>query len=340
MRSIEVNGERRYSVDFVDNWALALEQAVAGRQAILITPESLRHLLSNTPKEISQISLPDGELQKDSGTYIRVLDEIARLGLTRSGVLIGVGGGATTDLAGFVAATYLRGIEWIAVPTSLAGMVDASVGGKTGINLSVGKNLAGAFHSPSKVIVDLGFLDSLSERDLIAGMAEVVKCGFIADLKILDLITEQWRKNLPELVHRAISVKAEVVSRDFKESFEREILNYGHTLGHAIEKHSNYELRHGECVSIGMIFAAELSRRYSGLSSESTARHSEILSRLSLPTRYENSAWSSLHRIMQSDKKKKANLRFVTLKNLGEPTRLEDANEAELREVYEDVVGQ
>ena len=211
MKNIEVNGERKYSVDFVENWVNALESATSGRQSILIYPESLRDVLKDIPKAISQITVPDGELQKDSTTYIRVMDEIARNGLTRSDVLIGIGGGATTDMTGFVAATYLRGIEWIAVPTSLAGMVDASVGGKTGINLTVGKNLAGAFHSPSKVIVDLRFLETLSDRDLKAGMAEIAKCGFIADLKILDLITEQWRANLPELIHRAVSVKADVV---------------------------------------------------------------------------------------------------------------------------------
>jgi 3-dehydroquinate synthase len=339
VNSIQVSGEQRYSVDFVDNWVVALEEAIVGRQAIILYPESLRSMLSSIPTGISQISLPDGERQKDLGTFIRVLDEIARLGLTRSGVVIGIGGGATTDLTGFVAATYLRGVEWIAVPTSLAGMVDASIGGKTGINLATGKNLAGAFHSPSKVIVDLTFLKTLSERDLNAGMAEVVKCGFVADLKILDLMSENWRTNLPELIHRAISVKADVVSRDFKESFHREILNYGHTLGHAIEKHSNYQLRHGECVSIGLVFAAELSRKFSGLSRESAVRHTEILSMLSLPTTYEKTAWVELYQIMQSDKKKRANLRFVTLSKMGEPTRLEDTNEAQLKEIYEGVVG-
>ncbi|NCZ58199.1 MAG: hypothetical protein EBY75_07885, partial [Actinobacteria bacterium] len=207
--------------------------------------ESLIQILAGLPKDFGRILLPDGELQKDASTYIRVLEEVSQTSLNRTGVLIGIGGGATTDLTGFVAATYLRGIEWIAVPTSLAGMVDAAVGGKTGINLRTGKNLAGVFHSPAKVIVNIGFLKTLSDRDLRAGMAEVAKCGFISDLKILDLIREDWQANIPELVSRSIAVKAQVVSRDFKESFEREILNYGHTLGHAIEKHSNYAMRHG-----------------------------------------------------------------------------------------------
>jgi 3-dehydroquinate synthase len=319
VKSIEVNSERRYTVDFVDDWQQSLQTALTERRGIVLTPESMRDVVTKLPKEIGRITLPDGENQKDSGTFIRVMDEIARFGLDRNGVLIGIGGGATTDLTGFVAATYLRGVEWIALPTSLAGMVDASIGGKTGINLAAGKNLAGAFHSPIKVIVDLHFLDTLSDRDLKAGMAEVVK--------------------LSDLVHRSIAVKAAVVTRDFKESFEREILNYGHTLGHAIEKHSQYKLRHGECVAIGMVFAAELSRRFSGLDDEGAERHMTILSQLDLPTSYAKNAWSSLYQIMQSDKKKKSNLRFVTLRKIGEPSRLEDTNEGQLREIYEEVVG-
>ena len=339
MKSIEVNSERRYTVDFVNDWQQSLQTALAGRRGIVLTPESMRDVVTKLPKEIGRITLPDGENQKDSGTFFRVMDEIARFGLDRTGVLIGIGGGATTDLTGFVAATYLRGVEWIAVPTSLAGMVDASIGGKTGINLAAGKNLAGAFHSPIKVIVDLHFLDTLSDRDLKAGMAEVVKCGFISDPTLLKLVTDRRKEALSDLVHRSIAVKAAVVTRDFKESFEREILNYGHTLGHAIEKHSQYELRHGECVAIGMVFAAELSRRFSGLDDEGAKRHMTILSQLNLPTSYAKNAWSSLYQIMQSDKKKKSSLRFVTLRKIGEPTRLEDTNEGQLREIYEEVVG-
>lgn len=335
MKSIDVAAERRYSVDFVTDWQSAVLDYVGEKQAILLAPESLIHILAGLPKNFHRISLPDGELQKDTSTYIRVLEEVARTGLNRTGVLVGIGGGATTDLTGFVAATYLRGIEWIAVPTSLAGMVDAAIGGKTGINLTTGKNLAGVFHSPSKVIVNIEFLNTLSDRDLRAGMAEVAKCGFISDLKILDLISEDWQANIAELVSRSVAVKTQVVSRDFKESFEREILNYGHTLGHAIEKHSNYLMRHGECVSVGLIFAAELSRLRSGLSDAAAEKHHQILLQLGLPTSYPKDAWVSLYEIMQSDKKKKSKLRFVTLKELGEPTRLEDTNEAELQHIYE-----
>ena len=339
MKSIEISAERNYSIDFLENWQEGLLNVVQDKQAIVLAPSSMHNRLAGMPSNISAVALPDGEAQKDAKIFIEVLENIAKLGLGRQGLLVGLGGGATTDLVGFLAATYLRGIEWVAIPTSLAGMVDAAVGGKTGINLAAGKNLAGAFHSPSKVIVNLGFLDTLSDRDLNAGMAEVAKCGFISDVKILDLISDDWKKSIPELVHRAISVKASVVSRDFKESFEREILNYGHTLGHAVEKHSNFTLRHGECVSIGLIFAAELSRRYSGLSSGEALRHVEILKVLDLPITYQKEAWNSLYEIMQSDKKKKVGIRFVTLESLGNPTRLEDTAEDELREIYQESVG-
>lgn len=339
MKSIEISAERNYSIDFVEDWRAALLDIVQDRHAVLLAPGSMLAQSAGLPGNISAIALPDGEAQKDATIFIEILEKIAKLGLGRKGLLVGLGGGATTDIVGFLAATYLRGIDWVAIPTSLAGMVDASVGGKTGINLAAGKNLAGAFHSPSKVIVNLGFLNSLSNRDLNAGMAEVAKCGFISDVKILDLISDDWKESIPDLVHRAISVKATVVSRDFKESYDREILNYGHTLGHAIEKHSNYSLRHGECVSIGLIFAAELSRRYSGLSNEECNRHLEILKILELPTTYLKDVWNSLYEIMQSDKKKKVGIRFVTLESLGNPTRLEDTNEKDLREIYQEAIG-
>ena len=339
MNRIEISAERKYSVDFADNWRENLTEVIEDKQAVLLAPSSMLAHTEGLPKNISVIALPDGEAQKDSKTFIEILEKIASLGLGRSGYLIGLGGGATTDLTGFAAATYLRGIDWVAIPTSLAGMVDAAIGGKTGINLGAGKNLAGAFHSPARVIVNMRFLETLSNRDLLAGLAEVAKCGFIADVKILDLISQGWKESLPELVHRSISVKASVVSQDFRESFEREILNYGHTLGHAIEKHSDFKLRHGECVSIGLVFAAELSRRFSGLSDKEANRHEEILNQLNLPTSYHADAWDSLYQIMQSDKKKRTSIRFVTLESLGKATRLEDTNEEDLREIYLEKIG-
>ena len=339
MKSIPVNAEHLYEVDFVESWSNAIVESIADRPAVIIFPSSLKSVVSALPSSVHHVEVPDGESQKSLESFGRVLNEIANLGMTRQGLIIGIGGGATTDLAGYVAASYVRGMDWIAVPTSLAGMVDAAIGGKTGINLNAGKNLAGAFHSPRKVIVDERFLSTLSERDIKAGMAEVAKCGFISDIHILDLIEKGWRENISELIFRAVAVKASVVTNDFRESFEREVLNYGHTLGHAIERDSGYELRHGEAVSIGLNYAAALSVRFSGLSENEYKRHINILELLDLPTRYPRDRWSALLSVMQNDKKKRDHLRFVTLSTLGNPTRLENIETTDLQSIYEEVVG-
>lgn len=341
MSVIQVQAEREYSVVFTNNYIDELVQFVGAAEALIIVPESLQRFADNLPNNWSRIGVIDGESQKNSMNYIDLLEKISALAPSRNLKIIAIGGGATTDLAGFVAATYLRGVDWIAVPTSLAGMVDAAIGGKTGINLNSGKNLAGAFHSPTRVIIDLYFLQSLPERDVKAGLAEVIKCGFIADPNILNLIQLGWRENLPELIHRAVSVKAHVVSSDFKESFLREILNYGHTLGHAIEKHSQYKLRHGECVSIGMVYAAELSHKLAGLSLEVVGMHRNLLTSLELPISYHYDAWPQLLSLMRNDKKKNLQgLRFVTLSEIAVPERTTVPDENILAEIYLSSIGE
>ena len=287
MKNISITAERNYTVNFTDDWRQTFSEITRDRDVLICVPASLDSSIKNLPRSSQILHLPDGEEQKSAGNFIRTLEQIADMKFPRSGILVGIGGGATTDLVGYLAASYLRGIDWVAIPTSLAGMVDAAIGGKTGINLAAGKNLAGAFYSPQAVIVDESFLATLSDRDLRAGMAEVAKCGFIRDPKILTLITAGWRENLSDLIYRSIAVKADVVSQDFKESFQREILNYGHTLGHAVERDSRYSLRHGECVAIGLSYAAELSHRFSGLSSDGLELHREVLRSLDLPMHYE-----------------------------------------------------
>lgn len=335
MKEITVTAERSYNVQFVGDYRAALKDLSSDQPVVILVPTVLRYLVQELPKSWLIIELPDGEAQKTLSSYGAVLEQMSAASFPRNGVVVGIGGGATTDLAGFVAATYMRGVNWIAVPTSLAAMVDAAVGGKTGVNLSSGKNLVGAFHSPLTVIVDTGLLETLSERDLTAGLAEVAKCGFIADAEILKLLQSDYRSNLVELIYRAIKVKSDVVSVDFKESFHREILNYGHTLGHAIEKHAQYQMRHGECVAIGLIFAAELSARVSGLPEEAVKLHYEILTTLGLPTTYVAEAWPALFNLMQSDKKKKdSDLRFVTLSGIGSPVRAEGLTEELLRDIF------
>jgi 3-dehydroquinate synthase len=277
----------------------------------------------------------DGENQKSLATLDRVWKKCASEGIKRSDAIIGLGGGATTDLAGFASATWKRGIDWYAMPTSLAGMVDASVGGKTGINASSGKNLIGAFHSPRQVFVDLKFLDRLPARDLSAGMAEVIKCGFISDYKILNLVQDD-HIDFESVVFRSIKVKANVISRDFKESKLREVLNYGHTLGHAIEKESGYKLRHGEAVSIGMVFAAELSSELAGLNKEVVDLHRELLGNFDLPVDYSGKKWPKLLTLLMQDKKVKgSHLRFIGISKIGKPVWFEEVSAGQLAKVYE-----
>ncbi|HEX6869461.1 MAG TPA: 3-dehydroquinate synthase family protein, partial [Micromonosporaceae bacterium] len=223
--------------------------------------------------------------------------------------------------------------------------VDAAVGGKTGINTAAGKNLVGAFHPPAAVVCDLSTLDSLAPVELTAGLAEVVKCGFIADPRILDLIEADPAGAMDpasdtgrELVERAIRVKAEVVSADLRESGRREILNYGHTLAHAIEKVEAYTWRHGHAVSVGLVYAAALAARVGRLDPAVAGRHREVLARLGLPVRYRAEAWPRLLATMRVDKKARgARLRFVVLDALARPGVLDGPDEQVLAEVYQEV---
>lgn len=320
----------------------ASKVAIIAPAALETTAEAIRADLSI---ETFVLVVPDAEEQKEVAVASFCWSRLAELGFTRNDLIIGVGGGATTDLAGFVAATWLRGIRWIAIPTTLAGMVDAAVGGKTGLNLSTGKNLVGSFHSPVGVICDLNALETLGKNDYLAGLAEVVKCGFIADPVILDLIesdpaaaVDHTTASASELIERAVRVKANVVTQDFKESGLREILNYGHTLGHAIERNERYQWRHGAAVAVGMVFAAELARMAGRLDEATADRHRSILTLLGLPTTYKADAWPALLEAMQLDKKSRgAMLRFVILEGLARPTRLEGPDPALLMSAFGEI---
>jgi len=292
------------------------------------------------------IEVPDGEDAKTIEVAGRCWDTLGRLGFTRSDALVGLGGGAVTDLAGWVAAAWLRGVRVVQVPTTLLGMVDAAVGGKTGINIAAGKNLVGAFHPPAGVLCDLAALATLPAEDYRAGLAEVVKCGFIADPAILDLVeTDPAGAVRPgaltrELVERAVRVKARVVSADLKESGLREILNYGHTLGHAIEKVERYRWRHGAAVSVGLVYAAALGRLTGRLDEPTADRHRRVLTAPGLPTGYRPDAWPERHRTMAVDKKARGSrLRFVVLDGLARPATLDDPDPALLARAYAEVAG-
>lgn len=347
MKNINVTAERDYTVSIGGQWESLLIPLIQERTrvAVIISSSYSPDLtaLQSLDCELHVFTVADGEEAKNTATLLNLWNWLGAAGFTRSDLIVGIGGGAITDLTGFAAATWLRGIDWIAVPTSLAGMVDAAVGGKTGINSDYGKNLIGSFHSPISVIVDVDLLGTLSPRDISAGMAEVIKCGFISDPRILKLASENStqtllsnRDALIEIVARAISVKASVVSSDFKESFAREALNYGHTLGHAIEIHAQYQLRHGEAVSIGMVFVAELAAARGLIDEATVTMHRDLLKRYDLPITFDRQAWSKLLPLLSLDKKARGNtLRFVVLDGIGSTKRLEDVTSNELDAAYE-----
>ncbi|KAB2590859.1 3-dehydroquinate synthase [Streptomyces arboris] len=319
--------------------------AVLHPEALAETGEAVRQDLADQGYEAIAIQLPNAEEAKTVEVAAYCWKALGQTGFTRTDVIIGIGGGATTDVAGFVAASWLRGVRWIAIPTTVLGMVDAAVGGKTGINTAEGKNLVGAFHPPAGVLCDLAALDSLPVHDYVSGMAEIIKAGFIADPVILDLIEadpEAARTpagpHTAELIERSIRVKAEVVSSDLKESGLREILNYGHTLGHAIEKNERYKWRHGAAVSIGMVFAAELGRLAGRLDDATADRHRSILESVGLPLTYRGDQWPKLLENMKVDKKSRGDLlRFIVLDALGKPTVLEGPDPAVLLAAYGEV---
>lgn len=297
--------------------------------------------------EVHRAQVPDAESAKSIGTAADLWDRLGAAAFTRTDVLVGVGGGTVTDLVGFVAATWLRGVPVLQVPTTVLAMVDAAVGGKTGINTPAGKNLVGSFHPPHAVLCDLTTLETLPHDDVRAGLAEVVKGGFIADPRILELVEAHPSACLDvrgpvlrELIERKIRVKARIVAEDLTEAWLRETLNYGHTLGHAIEQVEGYRLRHGEAVSVGMVFAAELAEVCGLIDAELVARHRSVLDALGLPTAdiWGKGAEGRFERLldaMRRDKKARGSLlRFVVLDGLASVTRLEGPPEDRLHTAY------
>lgn len=295
--------------------------------------------------EVLLAEIPDGDAAKRVEVAAFCWQVLGTANFTRSDAIIGFGGGAATDLAGFVASTWLRGVKLIQVPTTVLGMVDAAIGGKTGINTSEGKNLVGSFYPPSAVVVDLNILAGLDRMEFLAGFAEIVKCGFIAEPEILDIIerdveaaTDEGSDEFARLVELSIGVKARIVGDDFREAGEREFLNYGHTLGHAIEFAERYRWRHGAAVSIGMVFAAELARLAGRLSDDDVERHRDILTSIGLPVTYPIGRWETLVSVMKRDKKARGDLlRFVILDGVARPTILAGPDQSLLFAAWQEV---
>lgn len=328
----------------------ATRVAIIHPGVLRVSAEAVRDDLSDNGFDVTLIEIPEAEEAKTTEVLAFCWTVLGTAGFTRSDAVVGLGGGATTDLAGFAAATWLRGIRVVHLPTTLLGMVDAAVGGKTGINTDAGKNLVGAFHSPSGVLCDLVTLESLPRNDLVAGMAEVVKVGFTSDPTILvdvqagvDACIDPRGALIGDLVRRAVQVKADVVSADFREesatgrerALGREVLNYGHTFGHAVERVERYSWRHGAAVSVGMMYVAELARLGGRLSDADADLHGEVLTCLGLPTTYRGGRWTELYGAMQIDKKARGSLlRFVVLEGIGRPVNWDGPDPALLAAAY------
>lgn len=310
---------------------------------------AVRAALTGAGLRVGLVEVPGGEAAKTAAVLESVWGRLGELRLGRDGAVVGLGGGATTDLAGFAAATWLRGVPVVQVPTTLLAMVDAAIGGKTGIDTPAGKNLVGAFHAPAAVVCDLDALAGLPAAELRAGLGEVVKCGFIADPVILDRVLadpadlKRWDAPvLAELVARCAAVKAAVVGVDPAEAGAREILNYGHTCAHAIERITGYAWRHGEAVAVGCVFAAEVARALGRLDPAVVALHRQALSAAGLPVSFEQGAgrFEELVRAMASDKKVRAGrIRMVLLDDVARPVRGVVPDETVLRAAHGAVTG-
>ena len=355
--TISVTGDAGYDIvvgrDVLDRVGDALAPTV--RKVLVVHPPTLgaaaaqlrERLMSDGAREVLLAEIPDAEAGKRVEVAAFCWQVMGQADFTRSDAVVGFGGGAVTDLAGFVAATWLRGVQVVQVPTTVLGMVDAAVGGKTGINTAEGKNLVGAFWAPRAVLCDLDTLEGLPRNEILAGYAEVAKAGFIAEPEILDIIehdvdaaTDPASAPFRRAIELAIAMKARVVGEDFTEQGQREILNYGHTLGHAIEHAERYRWRHGAAVSVGMMYAAELSRLAGRLPDAAAQRHRDVLELLGLPTTYRAGAWPQLLATMQRDKKSRAGmLRFIVLDDLARPTVLRAPDESLLFAAYQEVAG-
>ena len=361
-RRVSVAGERPYDVLIGHGILAELPRIVqetpgAGRGGVTIIhakaladrARAAEAALINEGLRVLSIEVPDGEAAKKARVLEYLWDRLGSFRLGRDGLVVGLGGGATTDLAGLAAATWLRGVPVVQVPTTLLAMVDAAVGGKTGIDTPAGKNLVGAFHPPAAVIADLETLSTLPAAELRAGLGEVIKCGLIADSAILDRVLADpadcltWDSPvLADLVARSVAVKAAVVGEDLTESGLREVLNYGHTYAHAIEKVTGYSWRHGEAVAVGCVFAAEIAHRNGNLSSDALALHRQSFEAVNLPTRFPEGEgrWEELKEAMMSDKKVRGGrLRLVLLDDIARPVRVQAPAESVLLSAHEAVTG-
>jgi 3-dehydroquinate synthase len=309
--------------------------------------EPARKRLLDAGKNFPRAVVPAGEASKSQAELFRLYEAALDAGLDRKALVLAIGGGVVGDLAGYAAASYLRGLRFVQIPTTLLAMVDSAVGGKTGINLPRGKNLIGAFHQPSLVLCDLDVLKTLPPREFRAGLAEVIKYGIIVDAEFFAYLAQNLEAALvgspdvlEHIVARSCQIKAGVVGQDETESGLRAILNFGHTLGHAIEAVAGYgRYLHGEAIAIGMVFAARLSVKLSGLKSGQAKEIEALFQRVGLPVRAPELAWTALRQAMSVDKKSESGLpRFVLAKEIGCVEYGVAIDEVALRDIWSTMV--
>lgn len=345
-RSYPIRIGRDMAGDIAEQVAMDLSE---GRKLAVITDENVRagqaEFLKAAFGDLPVLVLPAGESTKAFANLERCCDFLAEAGLDRSGRVFAVGGGVIGDLAGFAAASFFRGIGFYQVPTTVLAMVDSSVGGKTGINLTCGKNLVGAFHQPLAVYSDLDTLKTLPAREFNAGMAEVIKHGMLADAQLFEDLENGERltaesESLPDIIKRNCAIKAGVVSADEKEqasSGGRALLNLGHTFGHAIEAVAGYgTYLHGEAISMGLVLAARLSVKLGKVDAETVQRTKALVEKYDLPvTLAKPLSVDDLISVSKKDKKARAGkMRYVALEDLGTAVTVEDIPESSIRDIF------
>jgi len=303
MRSVEINASKNYSVwidgsgecgegGLLSHAGERIAAVCKGEAAALVTDDVVNELYGDTVEQSLRVAgyattrfvFPHGEQSKNMATYTSLLCALAEANLTRSDVVVALGGGVVGDLAGFAAATYLRGVKFTQIPTTLLAMVDSSVGGKTAVDLSAGKNQVGAFYQPDLVLCDAGALKTLPDEVFHDGCAEMIKHGVILSVELFELLKEPIQSQMEDIIARNVTIKRDIVVADERDTGIRQILNFGHTIGHGIEKHSDYGVTHGKAVAIGMVIASRGAARMGLCGEDCHAEIVEAVRRYQLPT--------------------------------------------------------
>ncbi|HSQ77761.1 MAG TPA: 3-dehydroquinate synthase [Nitrospirota bacterium] len=359
MHTVKVDlGDRSYDIELglgLDQAGSRLRELGLGQKMALITNPTVKNLhgqrlvasLKAAGFMVMSIEVPDGEKHKNLDWANAIYTALLTNGFDRKSALVAFGGGVIGDLTGFAAATFMRGVPFVQVPTTLLAMVDSSVGGKTGVNHPMGKNMIGAFYQPIKVLMDLSVLKTLPREEFLSGMAEVIKYGVVFDAGFFDYLDKNREKvlslepdALTHIIKRSCEIKAEVVSKDERERGLRAILNFGHTVGHAIETAENYTMRHGEAVAIGMVYASRLAHKTGLCASSVPERVEGLIASYGLPTSISTlsrkPSATELMDTLQIDKKAEGGkVKFVLPKKIGEVVITKEWNEQHLKELLQ-----